>query len=171
MDLLNALLWAGRKGPATYTRYFALGMQLSPVLQSPFSFHLGCSYASVQLLNTTNCSIVLVNTSCFICKRVLSSKLQPLKTLHTNCSTCHNGRKVQEQCAKHSSKWLLNAQVYFLPQIVLDAPTFSIQCFMKNTMPSWLHLCFIYWISVVDVYCRTVETLTMKWKTVWLSHV
>jgi len=28
------LLWAGQKGPATYTRYFALGMQLSPALQS-----------------------------------------------------------------------------------------------------------------------------------------
>ena len=38
------LLWAGRKGPASYTRYFALGMQLSPALQSPFSFHLGCGY-------------------------------------------------------------------------------------------------------------------------------
>ena len=25
VDLLNALLWAGRKGPATYTRYFDLG--------------------------------------------------------------------------------------------------------------------------------------------------
>ena len=33
------LLW-----PASYTRYFALGMQLSPALQSPFSFHLGCGY-------------------------------------------------------------------------------------------------------------------------------
>ena len=44
VDLLNTLLWAGRKGPATYTRYFALGMQLSPALQSPFSFHLGCGY-------------------------------------------------------------------------------------------------------------------------------
>ena len=38
------LLWAGRKAPASYTRYFALGMQLSPALQSPFSFHLGCGY-------------------------------------------------------------------------------------------------------------------------------
>ena len=38
------LLWAGRKGPASYTRYFALGMHLSPALQSPFSFHLGCGY-------------------------------------------------------------------------------------------------------------------------------
>ena len=36
VDLLNALLWAGRKGPATYTRYFALGMQLSPALQHCF---------------------------------------------------------------------------------------------------------------------------------------
>ena len=33
------------KRPATYSRYFALGMQLSPALQSPFSFHLGCGYA------------------------------------------------------------------------------------------------------------------------------
>ena len=33
------------KWPATYTRYFALGVQLSPALQSPFSFHLGCGYA------------------------------------------------------------------------------------------------------------------------------
>ena len=31
--------------PATYTRYFALGMHLPPTLQSLFSFHLGCSYA------------------------------------------------------------------------------------------------------------------------------
>ena len=38
------LLWAGRKGPASYTRYFALGMHLSPALQSLFSFHLGCGY-------------------------------------------------------------------------------------------------------------------------------
>ena len=38
------LLWAGRKGPANDTRYFALGMHLSPTLQSPFSFHLGCGY-------------------------------------------------------------------------------------------------------------------------------
>ena len=38
------LLWAGRKGPASYTRYFALGMHLSPALQSPFSFQLGCGY-------------------------------------------------------------------------------------------------------------------------------
>jgi len=41
---VNALLWAGRKGPATYTQYFALGLELSPALQSPFSFHLGCGY-------------------------------------------------------------------------------------------------------------------------------
>jgi len=40
------LLLAGRKGPATYTRYFALGMHLSPALQSPFSFHLGCGYGA-----------------------------------------------------------------------------------------------------------------------------
>ena len=33
------------KWPATYTWYFVLGMQLSPALQSLFSFHLGCSYA------------------------------------------------------------------------------------------------------------------------------
>jgi len=33
------------KWPATYTRYFELGMQLSPALQSPFSFHLGCVFA------------------------------------------------------------------------------------------------------------------------------
>ena len=39
------LLWERRKGLATYTWYFALGMQLSPALQSPFSFHLGCGYA------------------------------------------------------------------------------------------------------------------------------
>ena len=38
------LLWAGQKGPASYTRYFALGMHLFPALQSPFSFHLGCGY-------------------------------------------------------------------------------------------------------------------------------
>ena len=36
---------SGRKGPATYTRYFALGMQSSPALQLLFSFHLGCGYA------------------------------------------------------------------------------------------------------------------------------
>ena len=33
------------KWPATYTLNFALGMQLSPALQSLFSFHLWCSYA------------------------------------------------------------------------------------------------------------------------------
>ena len=33
------------KWPATYTQYFELGMQLSPALQSHFSFHLGCGYA------------------------------------------------------------------------------------------------------------------------------
>ena len=33
------------KWPATYTRHFALGIQLPPALQSPFSFHLGCGYA------------------------------------------------------------------------------------------------------------------------------
>jgi len=33
------------KWPATYTRYFALGMQLSPAFQSLFSFHLKCIYA------------------------------------------------------------------------------------------------------------------------------
>ena len=49
MDLRNTLLWAGRKGPATYTRYFALGMQLSPALQSPFSFHLECGYAPKKI--------------------------------------------------------------------------------------------------------------------------
>ena len=44
VDLLNTVM--GRtKGPATYTRYFVLGMQLSPALQAPFSFHLGCGYA------------------------------------------------------------------------------------------------------------------------------
>ena len=36
VDLLNTLLWAEWKGPATHTRYFAFGMQLSPALQSPF---------------------------------------------------------------------------------------------------------------------------------------
>ena len=45
VDLLNTLLRAGQKGPATHTRSFAFGMQLSPALQSPFSFHLGCGYA------------------------------------------------------------------------------------------------------------------------------
>ena len=44
------LLWAGRKGPASYTRYFALGMQLSPALQSPFSFHLGCGYDARKVI-------------------------------------------------------------------------------------------------------------------------
>ena len=44
VELLNTVM--GRmKWPATYTRYLALGMQLSPALQSPFSFHLGCGYA------------------------------------------------------------------------------------------------------------------------------
>ena len=33
------------KWPTTYTQYFELGMQLSPALQSLFSFHLGCGYA------------------------------------------------------------------------------------------------------------------------------
>ena len=33
------------KWPATYTWYFARGMQLSPALQSPVFFHLGCCYA------------------------------------------------------------------------------------------------------------------------------
>ena len=42
VDLLNALLWAGRASLPTNTQYFALGMQLSPGLQSLFSFHLGC---------------------------------------------------------------------------------------------------------------------------------
>ena len=55
VNLLNALLWAGQKGPATYTRYFALEMQLSPALQSLVSFHLGCVYARKNIkLNTDN---------------------------------------------------------------------------------------------------------------------
>ena len=33
------------KWPTTYTRYFALRMQLPPAPQSPFSFRLGCGYA------------------------------------------------------------------------------------------------------------------------------
>ena len=33
------------KWPATYTQYFALGMQLPPALQSLFSFHLECGHA------------------------------------------------------------------------------------------------------------------------------
>ena len=41
---------AGQKGPATYTRYFALGMQLSPALQSLFSFHIGCGYDARRYL-------------------------------------------------------------------------------------------------------------------------
>ena len=46
------LLWAGRKGPATYTHYFALGMHLSPALQSPFSLHLGCGYDARKTTTT-----------------------------------------------------------------------------------------------------------------------
>jgi len=43
VDLLIAVM--GRaKWPTTYTRYFELGMQLSPALQSLFPFHLGCDY-------------------------------------------------------------------------------------------------------------------------------
>ena len=41
------------KWSATYTRYFALGMQLSPALQSPLSFHLGV----VMLEKTTKKNI------------------------------------------------------------------------------------------------------------------
>ena len=51
------LLWAGRKGPATYTRYFALRMHLSPALQSPFSFHLGCDYARKKKKKTILCTL------------------------------------------------------------------------------------------------------------------
>ena len=39
----NEMAWT--KWPAIYTQYFALGMQLPPALQSPFSFHFGCAYA------------------------------------------------------------------------------------------------------------------------------
>ena len=58
-----------------------------------------------------------------------------------------------------------------LPQIILYTPTFSLQSFMKNNMPSWLHLCFIHWVSVGDVHCRIVKTITIKCRTVWLSRV
>ena len=58
-----------------------------------------------------------------------------------------------------------------LPQIILYTPTFSLQSFTKNNMPSWLHLCFIHWVSVGDVHCRIVKTITIKCRTVWLSRV
>ena len=46
---LDLLLCARRNGLATtYTRYFALRMQLPPAPQSSFSFHLGCVYAQKQ---------------------------------------------------------------------------------------------------------------------------
>ena len=45
------------KWPATYTRYSALGMQLSPALKSPFSFHLGCGFARKNNNNNNNKNI------------------------------------------------------------------------------------------------------------------
>ena len=40
------------KWPATYTWYLALTMQLSPALQSLFSFHLGCGYAGKKKMTS-----------------------------------------------------------------------------------------------------------------------
>ena len=45
-DVVNTLLWGRTKWPATYTRYFALGMQLSPCTPVTVFFPLiGCGYA------------------------------------------------------------------------------------------------------------------------------
>ena len=49
-----------RKWPATYTQYFALGMQLPPALQSRFSFHLS---AVVSVALSSACESKLVSRS------------------------------------------------------------------------------------------------------------
>ena len=56
------------KRPATYTREFELGMQLPPELQSPFSFHLGCS--NDEKKNYANFSPIYLSSH-FIINRTL----------------------------------------------------------------------------------------------------
>ena len=46
LDLMLAM--HKTKWPTTYTWYLALQIQLLPEPHSPFSFHLGCSYAHIQ---------------------------------------------------------------------------------------------------------------------------
>ena len=74
---------------------------------------------------------------------------------------------IEKRCRNNAHDKTQNdcSMLIFLSQIVFYTPTFSIQ-FLRNTMPSWLHLCFIHWVYVVDVHCRIVETITMKYRTV-----
>jgi len=57
------------KWPATYTRYFALGTQLSLALQLLFSFHLGCGYARKKV-SKKNHKLNLMKYDCLHAKIV-----------------------------------------------------------------------------------------------------
>ena len=69
------------KWPATYTRYFALWIQLPPALHSLCSFHLGCDYAQIQnknllsLLYSVKVKQHTLNPAAF---HVLRGELDPL---------------------------------------------------------------------------------------------
>ena len=73
------LCMAAQKGLAIYTRQFALGMQLSPALQSPFSFHLECGYTQKNKQTATR----LAERGCSIHQEALLSK-QHLWSRHSS---------------------------------------------------------------------------------------
>ena len=80
------LLWAGRKGPASYTRYFALGMHLSPALQSPFSFHLGCGYDGRKKKKINYAGSGLANSLHFEQSRCILVRRTPINYISLGCS-------------------------------------------------------------------------------------
>ena len=47
--------------PPIYTQYFALGMQLPPAPQSPFSFHLRCGYAQKKKEKNIKIPLALID--------------------------------------------------------------------------------------------------------------
>ena len=126
------LLWAGRKGPASYTRYFALGMQLSPALQSPFSFHLGCGYDARK-------------------KKKKKKKRTHTRSLAKCCrvSSCESNECVMPACesklASRSSRKATVAKAVFVQYRAIAMTSYKLRNF--NERP--------FWCSQVCSYRRT----------------
>ena len=125
--------------------------------------------ASAQLQNIANCSISFANTINFALP--ISGFFVPNSSRLKLYTAIAVYVIIEKRCRNNANNITQNDCPMLLPQIILYTPTFSLQSFTKNNMPSWLHLCFIHWVSVGDVHCRIVKTITIKCRTVWLSRV
>ena len=101
------------KWPVTYTRYFTLGMELLPALQSPFTFHLWCgkkppSHTALPPVFHTQILACLFNMSYRSAKKPIS-RLENNASELDNCDGCYtDGYAYQVRVGSYTwKKWLL----------------------------------------------------------------